>query len=150
MRMNNLPEIKDIHIHDTVSMFPLAYGWWVILLLVVLLFFIIKLVLFIIKTSRKYYAFKELEKLDSLTEIEAIIGISNLLRRICSIKYKNATSLYGKDWIDFLTKNNNSLSKEASDLLIYAPFMNKDTTNYNSTNIKELKSFCKKWIGDNL
>jgi hypothetical protein len=28
--------------------------------------------------------------------------------------------------------------------------MNKNTTNYKSASIKELKSFCKEWIGDNL
>ena len=27
---DNLPELRDIHLPDGVSAFPLAYGWWVI------------------------------------------------------------------------------------------------------------------------
>ncbi len=148
--MNNLPEIKDIHIPDTVSLFPLAYGWWVILFFIICLFFLIKIILFVIKTSKKYYALKELKNFDSLSEIDTVISISNLLRRICAIKYKEAASLYGKEWVIFLTNKDISLSKEAAELLIYAPFMDKNTKNFKSKYVNELKSFCKKWIGDNL
>ena len=148
--MNNLPEIKDIHIPDAVSIFPLAYGWWVILVALLCLYFLIKAILFIIKTSKKYYALKELSNLDDLDNITAVIGVSNLLRRICSIKYENAKALYGKDWVEFLTSKGKSLSKEASDLLIYAPFMDKNSKKYNSKHVEEIKNFCKEWIGDNL
>ena len=148
--MNNLPEIKDIHIPDTVSMFPLAYGWWVIIAVLILLSILIKVIIFIIKTSKKYYALKELENLDTIDNIEAVIGVSNLLRRICSIKHKNAAALYGKEWVDFLTSNGLSLSSEASNLLIYAPFMDKKSKNFNTQHVEEIKAFCKKWIGDNL
>lgn len=148
--MDNLPEIKDIHIPDDVSIFPLAYGWWVILFALLCLYFLTKAILFIIKTSKKYYALKELSNLDDLDNVTAVIGVSNLLRRICSVKYKNAKVLYGKDWIEFLTSKGIPLSKEASDLLIYAPFMDKKSKKYNPKNIEEIKNFCKKWIGDNL
>lgn len=148
--MNNLPEIKDIHIPDTVSMFPLAYGWWVILVLIIGLFLFIQLVRFIIRTSKRYYALKELKNLDLLVGIDAVIGLSNLLRRICSIKYKNASSLYGKDWVNFLTSEGRCLSADAANLLINAPFMNRKTKKYNQKTIDELKTFGRKWIGDNL
>ena len=148
--MNNLPEIKDIHIPDTVSMFPLAYGWWIILAALIILFLLVKFIIFIIKTSKKYYALKELEDLDTIDNIDAVIGVSNLLRRICSIKHKNAATLYGKDWVNFLTNDGLSLSKEASNLLIYAPFMDKKSKNFKPQHVDEIKAFCKKWIGDNL
>lgn len=148
--MNNLPEIRDIHIPDTVPIFPLAYGWWVILASLICLFLLINVILFIIKTSKKHYALKELEKLDTMNDIDAVISISNLLRRICAVQYKNAKILYGKDWTDFLTSTGISLSKEASDLLICAPFMDKNSKKYDPLNVEEIKIFCKKWIGDNL
>lgn len=28
--MDNLPELRDIHVPDGVSAFPPAYGWWVV------------------------------------------------------------------------------------------------------------------------
>ena len=36
--MDNLPELRDIHLPEGVSAFPPAYGWWVILFGVLLLF----------------------------------------------------------------------------------------------------------------
>ena len=148
--MNTLPEIRDVHIPEMVSMFPLAYCWWVILGFIICLFVVTKIILLIIRTGKKYYALKELKSFDSLSDIDAVIGISNLLRRISAMKNKENAALYGKDWIDFLTNKKKSLSKDAADLLVYAPFMDKNSKNYNSKHVNEIKTFCKKWIGDNL
>ena len=35
--MDNLPNLRDIHIPDGVSAFPPAYGWWVMLLALLLM-----------------------------------------------------------------------------------------------------------------
>lgn len=43
--MDNLPELRDIHIPDGVSAFPPAYGWWVVLAGVVALFLLAELFL---------------------------------------------------------------------------------------------------------
>ena len=38
--MDNLPELRDIHLpSDGVSIFPLAYGWWGLLLLAIAMIF---------------------------------------------------------------------------------------------------------------
>ena len=56
--MDNLPELRDIHLPtDGVSFFPLAYGWWGLLLLIVLLLVGIKVFFWLRKTSKKVYAF---------------------------------------------------------------------------------------------
>lgn len=149
--MNNIPEIKDIHYPDGVSIFPLAYGWWIIFIGLVLLFFVIIFVKRFIKTSRKYYALKTLEKIDTSHVISSAIDISNLLRRICVLKYKEASTLYGKEWAEFLIKKTSiPFDVKAKDLLIFAPFINKDTTKFSETDAQNLKIFCKKWIGENL
>lgn len=149
--MNNLPNIKDIHIPEGVSIFPLAYGWWVILAVVILCFLITWFAFWIFKTSRKYYALKNLEKIDTYSPVNAAIKISELLKRICLFKYKKALTLYGQDWIDFLNEHSKwRLTQNAANLLMYAPFISTDDLSYSQTDADEIKSFAKVWIGANL
>lgn len=149
--MNNLPEIHDIFIPNGVSMFPLAYGWWSLPLVALFIFFIIKFLFWSIKKSRKHYALKKLEKIDVQNPVDAALQMSELLRRICNLKYREASALYGEEWISFL--NEHTTSKIAGDeakLLVYAPFMQTDDMTYSCDNSKQLKNFCKTWIGVNL
>lgn len=149
--MNNLPEIRDIHIPDGVSFFPLAYGWWVILTVLIVGFFIFRGIMLGIKTSRKYYAIKTLNEIDTQNPITAAIKISELLKRICISQYKTASALYGKDWIDFLNSHTSSkLNDEAANLLVYAPFIGDTNLTYTVNEADELKRFAKIWIGENL
>ena len=149
--MNNIPEIKDIQYPDGVSIFPLAYGWWVIIFGIILLCFSIIFVNKFIKTSRRYYALKKIDKINTSKAIEAAIDMSNILRRICLLKYKEASALYGDDWIKFLVqKSTIQIDDNVKNLLMYAPFINKDTTKFSETDAQKLKIFCKNWIGENL
>lgn len=148
--MNNLPDIKDIQIPDGVSIFPLAYGWWIILGALLLCLFSFWFILKIIRASRKYYALKTLSNITIENPIAAAIAISNLLKRICLFKYKEAKTLYGKDWISFLNKHSKcALDDNAANLLMFAPFMN-DNKTYSQKDASSLKDFAKNWIGVNL
>ena len=83
--------------------------------------------------------------------ITAAIKISELLKRICISKYKNASVLYGKEWIDFLNSHTTlKLTSTTANLLIYAPFIGKTNNIYTATEVEELKHFTKIWIGENL
>lgn len=149
--MNNLPEIHDIYIPDGVSVFPLAYGWWIILVSALCLLILFKFISWSIKTSKKYYALSKLKKIDVGTPVEAAIKISELLRRICNVKFKTASVLYGDEWITFLNEHaNQKLSEKPAKLLVYAPFMDKTDKLYDAQTASELKEFCKNWIGANL
>jgi len=149
--MNNLPEIHDVYIPQGVSVFPLAYGWWVILAVVIGSIFLIKFILWSIKTSKRIYALKKLKKINTNEPVNAAMQMSELLRRICAYKYKEASALYGNDWITFLNNHcTANLSKDAANLLIYAPFMEKNDNTYNNKTAAELKVFCKHWVGANL
>ncbi|MBO5441721.1 MAG: DUF4381 domain-containing protein [Alphaproteobacteria bacterium] len=149
--MNNLPEIRDIYIPDGVSFFPIAYGWWVLLIGSFLLFFMIKLLLLGIKKSKKHYALKTLKNINIANPVTAAIEMSELLRRICTVKYKEAAALYGQEWIDFLNKHTeDKLSGDEAKLLMYAPFMKEQNNTFNETVAENLKAFCKNWIGANL
>ena len=65
---DNLPELRDIHFpQDTISIWPLAYGWW--LILSVILFMAAGIYLFrLYRTkSKKLYAIKLLDSLSNET-----------------------------------------------------------------------------------
>lgn len=149
--MNNTIEIRDIHIPQGVSVFPLAYGWWVLLVVFILSLMGVRLIVLAIKKSKKHYALKTLEKIQTSSVINSAIEMSELLRRICNVKYREASALYGKEWGDFLlNKTTSKLSDKALSLLIFAPFMDKNSNKYTSAEAQELKFFCKTWIGENL
>ena len=149
--MNKLPEIRDIHIPDGVSAFPLAYGWWVLLGGIIVCFLLYKFIKFILNTSKKHYSLKKLEKITTDNPVNTAIEVSELLRRICVVKYKQATAFYGKDWLNFLEKHSSrKLSTKAAELLVFAPFMNKASRTYTQNEAQELLSFCKDFIGANL
>jgi len=149
--MNNLPEIHDIYIPEGVSAFPLAYGWWIIIACIFLGAFFLKFILWSVKTSKKHYALNKLKKIDTSLPIESAIKMSELLRRICNIKFKEARALYGEEWIDFLNEHSShKLSESAAKLLAFAPFMDKNSKKYDVKTAVQLKEFCQHWIGANL
>jgi len=150
--MDNLPELRDIHVPEGVSMFPPAYGWWVILLGGLLVILIFQMVKILRRKSKKRYAFKLIDGISAGNAMEAALQLSEILRRICVYKYKSAATLYGSPWVDFLNeKSKVKLESGAAELLINAPYMNKE---YDSAlgleQIYALKAFCKSWIGENL
>ncbi len=149
--MENLPEIRDIHIPEGVSVFPLAYGWWIILLCIILIIVLIKISFWIIRTSKKYYALNELKQISIDKPVSTAVFVSELLRRICILKYKEANVLYGQDWIDFLNLHTrDKLTGKAAKLLGYAPYMDINATDYTKIEAEKLKNFAKNWIGANL
>ena len=149
--MNNIPEIRDIHIPQGVSIYPLAYGWWVMLFVGILSIVGTWFIFWAIKKSKKYYALKTLNNIQVSAIVSSAIEMSELLRRICNVKYKDASSLYGKEWSEFLVnKTDFKISEKALRLLIFAPFMDINSNEYSIEDAQELKDFCKNWIGANL
>lgn len=148
---DNLPELRDIHIPDGVSIFPPAYGWYIILLFICLLFCAFKLYKLWKQKSRKLYALKMLADLQNSEIVSSATKISELLRRICVYRYPQAVSLNGKAWIDFLySHTKNTLSPLTEELLLNAPYIHSSNHNYKEDNFSELQNFARIWIGENL
>ena len=148
---DNLPELRDIHLPDGVSLWPPAHGWYIIFLALVLLYFLYKLYHFWRLKSKKIYALKLLSSLDSENIIKSASEISEILRRICVYRYSQAVALEGKEWLKFLQiKSTHKLSNSAAELLQNAPYANPQKTQYSEQNLQELISFTKAWIGENL
>ncbi|MDD4556638.1 MAG: DUF4381 domain-containing protein [Alphaproteobacteria bacterium] len=149
--MDNLPELRDIHLPNGVSFFPPAYGWGVILFGIICLIIFYELWRIAQQKSKKRYALKVLSQLDQKNIIASAVTISELLRRICVYKFPQASSLYGKDWIAFLNqKTEQTATANTAELLMNAPYLNQETSAFSKHDLEDLILFSKDWIGENL
>ena len=129
MNPNDLP-LRDIHLPESVSWWPLATGWW-------LLFALLALVFISLWMIRKIKSRRRLRKeaLGELREIEDRFNehqnfqqlaseVSILLRRIAISRFPrtDVAGLNGKAWIDFLNRQANVFNVEVSNTVIEAPY----------------------------
>ena len=150
--MDNLPELRDIHLPlEKISAFPPAYGWWLIVLVIAGLIALYYAAVVIRRTSAKIYARYLLKNLQNKNTLLTAVKISELLRRICIRKYPQAVGLSDKEWINFLNaKTKHPLQEKAAELLKNAPFMPQDSLLFEADDVKDLWNFCYHWIGENL
>ena len=147
---DNLPELRDIHLPEGVSIWPPAYGWWIILAAILLVWFSGRLFKFLRLKSKKIYAKRLLQKTSFEKPVAAAAKMSEILRRICVVKYPEALCLSGKQWSDFLSSHTKAvLSENMANLLQNAPYM-PETDKVTDEDLKKLKNFCECWIGENL
>lgn len=134
-------ELRDIHLPEPISWWPIAPGWWLIaasLLLTVVIFFI----------ARKIYAMRQLRR-DIKAELDDIKqqfqatrnkaqlakALSVLLRRANITFYAadNIAGLTGKDWLQHLDSTSRGASADKhfdSDIgqtLLNAPYLPDET-----------------------
>ncbi len=160
--------LRDIHLPEPISWWPLAPGWWLLvtgLLLIIATVFI----------SRKIYRSKQLKR-DVNTELETIKqqfqqtqdksqlakALSILLRRANITYYsqnnfngENVAGLTGEDWLAWLDKThskadsalttkNITFHSDSGRILITAPYMaDKSKLNYDAPNLIRL---CESWL----
>jgi hypothetical protein len=101
--------LRDIHLPEAISWWPLAPGWWILLALLLSLFFILLWTL-IKKDSPKHQQSlnmlveQELEKLQQLeTDQQFIEELSAFIKRIAISRYGKKVSGYtGEKWLHFL------------------------------------------------
>lgn len=148
---DNLPELRDIHIPQEISNFPLGYGWWVLLVTIFFVWVAYKLIRLAIIKSKKLYALKLVKNIPTDNIQKSASNMSEILRRICIYKYPEALVLSGTDWIEFLNKKSKlKLDNQTAKLLADAPYMPRDSKTYNLKDLANLQKFCLKWIGENL
>ena len=148
---DNLPELRDIHLPEGVSIWPPAYGWYVIIISIIALYFFCKLYFFLRLKSKKIYALKVLAELDQNNVTQSASEISELLRRICVYRYPEAVAFDGKKWLNFLQQHNKKqLPEQGAELLLNAPYANPQKNKYSSIHLQELIAFAQAWIGENL
>lgn len=147
--MNDLPELRDIHLPEPIGLFPLGYGFLLLMGLAVCLMFLIPYLRYKYLKGKKKYAFDLLADLTT-ANMENVCRISELLRRICKIRHKKAVALYGADWASFLNKTGSAkLSDAQMTLLINAPYA-PATNEVNQQDFMFVKNFAKQWVETNL
>lgn len=150
--------LRDIHLPEAISWWPLAPGWWILLASVLLIF----AALFI---ARKNYRSKQLKR-DIKSELELIKqqyqqtlnksqlakSLSILLRR-ASISYypkTNIAGLTGEHWLAYLDNANvklsekNSFKSNTGEVLLSAPYL-PDNTKLDF-DAQSLIAICESWL----
>ncbi len=150
--------LRDIHLPDPVSWWPIAPGWWIIIASVIL-------IIVVILIAKNIYLKKKLNR-DIKTELEIIKqqyqltqnkpllaqSLSLLLRR-ASISYYPKTDiagLIGNEWLAYLddTRNRSSANKkfqsETGKVLLSAPYLPENTDL--DFDAKKLIHLCESWL----
>lgn len=102
--------IRDIHLPETVSWWPLAPGWWI----TIGLFLLAAIVVYVLKSVRNRQQLSK-QSMDEFSELVAryqndgdakslIANVSELLRRvsITQFSHQEVAALTGKRWLQFL------------------------------------------------
>ncbi len=139
VKADPLAQLKDIHLPNPVSWWPLAPGWYVLGIFIVCLiglfaFWLHKRHVHALakKQALKLLAHyqKQYEK-NSNTSVSSA-HISKLLRRVALAYYPRAqvASLHGDAWLQFLNKTGKNIDfNPIRHMLLDAPFKQEDTAN---------------------
>ncbi len=147
-----LHKLRDIHLPDPVSFYPLPMAWWIMITVVILLSIgLWLLVQYRLKAAQRT-ALKKLDQLE--TELashdnQAVIfmELSYLLKHYVKNQYPNslASGLIGDDWLNFLDRTSHSkeFSQGAGKTLRTLPYQN------NKRSSLEVFSAVRLWIKQN-
>lgn len=146
--------LRDIHLPDDVSMWPLAYGWWILAGIIIVT--LIASWLWYKKIQAKKFAAitlarKELnivkQKLATNEDPKSIINeLSILLRRltISTFPRTETASLTGTAWLNFLDEaiDDKAFDTEEGKILIEGPYR----PNVSRSEVEPLITLCDGWI----
>ncbi|WP_298622232.1 DUF4381 domain-containing protein [uncultured Legionella sp.] len=146
-----LAQLKDIHLPEPVSWWPLATGWYGLMLLIVLILMFITYrvykrhinglaknkALLLLKTYKEHY---DKERNAQITSAR----ISELLRRVALVYYPRTevAAIHGDEWVDFLNKTSKKLDfKPVKAMLLESPFKTGE-----SVDLQPLFTRAEQWI----
>ncbi len=155
--------LRDIHLPEPISWWPMAPGWWMI-------FASILLIIIVVFISRKIYISKQLKR-DIKHELENIKqqfqqtqnksqlakSLSILLRRASISYYPKAdiAGLTGNDWLSYLDDSNtnssanNRFQSDIGQVLLSAPYLPDDTLSTRGGldfDAQRLIHLCESWL----
>jgi hypothetical protein len=96
-----LDQLKDIHLPDAVSIWPLAWPWWAMLIALV------SLIAFSVyrynKNQWRRQALKQLNTITTQDEVICIQQCNRLLKQVALYRFgQTCASLSGEKWLEFL------------------------------------------------
>jgi len=142
--------LRDIHLPEAITFWPLAIGWWLLAVLVPLSVYLsYKLYKRLtrktaLKALKKH--FNHLKINTELNEQEKLLALSSLMRRAAVSLYPRVetASLTGQLWLDFLDQSlsTSSFNTDSGRLLIEAAYRS-------APDLSELNALfvlCEQWI----
>lgn len=145
--------LKDIHLPDAISWWPLAIGWWLLLGSVLcLIAFVYLIVRYNKKPCLKKTAIIELTRIQSAFEqsensVQCVSDLSLMLRKIVISKKdfpKNLAGLTGISWLQFLDKKleEPEFSLGPGQILLSGPYQRQ----IGKEDAVQLIKLCRKWV----
>lgn len=151
---NSMTELslRDIHLPDPVSWWPLAFGWWlvfgVVFLLILLAYVIIRRCIQPTLRKQTSTALDIIEKKFNETEnsTQCLSELSVLLRRVVlsqKLPLKSA-GLTGKAWLELLDQplGEPEFSKGIGQILLVGPYQ----YHVDRENVVQFIQLCRKWV----
>lgn len=143
--------LRDVHIPEAISWWPLAIGWWITMLLIPMLLWISFLIYkrltrkTAIKTAKKLLA--ELKQDTRKTDVDKLAEISALIRRVAiSVSPREeCASLTGQAWLEYLDKSlkDNAFTQGVGQCLADISYRKNTDENIN---ILELINLTERWL----
>ncbi len=113
-----LSQLRDVHLPQDVSWWPLAIGWWVLiaLLLLGISFFIIHRYNLKKKFHFSRLALNEISELEKAKESDWLIQLETLLKRaaLCHFPKQQVAALTEQDWTKFLLDTGQNIWSDQS------------------------------------
>lgn len=150
-----LSQLKDIHLPDPVSWWPLAFSWWVVI------FAVVGMALFIIwffwqKHKRNAYrreAVANLKQLEhawlqkQLTSSALLAQLNRLLKQVALTAYgrHEVSVLSDQAWLNFLQKRAAFLMQPPCSVDLMNSLYQKNT-DYEQADIQSWLSYSRQWI----
>lgn len=127
-----LKDLRDIHLPEPVSFWPLAVGWWALLVIIPVLYFVIRFIVYRMRMPKyKKLAIQELAQiqstyLNSKKAHETTGEIALLIRKALVAKLGNqaVAGLVTEEWLDYLDKlsQTDCFTNGTGRLIVSAPY----------------------------
>ena len=148
--------LRDLHLPDAISWWPLAPGWWMLLGLLIVLGLVVWLLMrFYRKRRLRRAAFAELKGIqaiyrDTNDSLEFVRRISVLLRRVALSfrSRKQVAGLSGEEWLEFLdqgvagSEQHGGFTAGVGRVLIEAPYNPRA-----EVDVEGVSRLAKEWLG---
>ncbi len=139
--MNPLEQLKDIHIPDDVSMWPLAWPWWILCISILVCVFLSVSVKR--KNRWRKLALEHLAQINSQDQNHCIRQCNRLLKQVALARFgQTCASLSGQQWLEFLDEK----VKVAIFLPNLCEFANAPDMSQSSIDASTLKLATERWI----
>lgn len=144
----DLSGLRDLHLLDKPSLWPLATGWWIVVGILILALIIALISFMIWHNKPSVYAARKARHMaeDIKNDLEYLKNISHLLKRVAIAAYgrPKIAPLSDEKWQNFLiSAAPDTLTKNEAHLIAFAPYENKLKHRVSRDN---LTNHCLLWI----